>query len=147
MRVKHKEVHDNVAQRFKQFGIGNVDNDEKDFMFEAVREDDAWPAPFNLVVKFKTEMASHDRHQLKSHYLKIQEKKNKSSKINVDLKDYQFFSDLQGSCFSKLKNSKTLQDKLFFNSKQQIMLDTPRLRFDTMIENTFGVKENSTTWN
>ena len=24
-RVKFKEVHDNVAQRFKQFGIGNVD--------------------------------------------------------------------------------------------------------------------------
>ena len=63
MRVKHKEVHDNVAQRFKQFGIGNVDNEEKDFMFEpVVREDDAWPAPFNLVIKFKTEMASHDRH-------------------------------------------------------------------------------------
>jgi len=37
-------------------------------MLDSVKEDEPWPAPFNLVIKFKTEMASHDRHQLKSYY-------------------------------------------------------------------------------
>jgi hypothetical protein len=50
-----------------------------------------------------------------------------------DLKDFQFFSDLQARQFQVLYKQSPCLKKFFFNSLQQITLDTPRLSFEILI--------------
>jgi len=71
IREKERDVHKNVGNRFKQFGIGNVDDGEKMAALESPNKDEAWPAPFVLVQRFKTDILPQERQQLKNHFVKI----------------------------------------------------------------------------
>ena len=61
----------------------------------------------------------------------------KRYKPTTDLKDFQFYQDLHSRTFTLLRESSQYK-QFFFNSYQQVMLDTPRLSFDVLINQWFS---------
>jgi len=54
--------------------------------------------------------------------------------------EFQFYTELQNRVF-KVLTTNQMYRRFFFNSLQQVMLDTPRLSFEKLITNTLKVNE------
>jgi len=122
----------NVGNKFRQFGIANVEETDKSSFLESPARDESWPPPYVLINRFKTEI-NPERSHLKAYHNKTHPRP-RPYKPAADRMEFQFYQDLQARVFTVLSTSQ-MYKRFFFNSLQQVMLDTPRLSFENLLSN------------
>jgi hypothetical protein len=83
----------NVANKFRQFGIANVEEPKLNSLLPdpPIEKDAAWPPPYVLINRFKTEI-NPERTHLKAYWHKSNtDSKPKKYKPAADRMEFQFY--------------------------------------------------------
>ena len=80
----------NVGNKFRQFGIANVEEGDKTNFLESPARDESWPPPYVLINRFKTEI-NPERSHLKAYYTKTHPRVETKYKPAADRMEFQFY--------------------------------------------------------